>query len=219
MTISVAIGIMTPPNLNRAWRRTFWQVYDNLGLIVLVSLLWLILSFTVILLPVATSSIFYIAYLITQDKPVHIKDFFSCMPRYFLKSTAIIFSFWLLIFNIKFYAQHLGILGLILSGISFWLFIFSVIALIYIFPLITWGKKVWYAYILIFANLKLTLQLLIYLIFSLFLEIILPILGIGILAVFLQNSFLEIISQYNPDMEITEPHRRFRELLQTWDFS
>lgn len=223
------INIMTPhsPNFNRAWRRTFWQVYDNLGLLILSSLLWLVFSFTILLLPIATAAIFYIAYLIALDKPVNIKNYFLCAPKYFFRSALIIFSmcavFLALAFNMKFYIKHFGILGLILSGITFWLFLFSVMALIYIFPLITRDKHIWetlrYSYILVFDNFKITLQLLIYLVFFLFLEIILPIIGIGLLAVFFQNSFLEIISRYNPDMEITEPRRKFRELWRVWDFS
>lgn len=215
------------PNLGRAWRRTFWQVYDNLGLIIAANILWLILAFTILLIPAATASMFYVAYLIVHERSVSIKTFFIGLPKYFLKSTFLLLIicavFLLLIFNMLFYLQHFGITGIILAGISFWLCVFSATAFLYIYPLLSRDKSLWkilrYSYILVLDNPKVTLQLFICLVILLFLEVILPIIAIGVLAVFLQNSFLEIMSRYNPDIEIAEPHRKFRELWRIWDFS
>lgn len=215
------------PSLGRAWRRTFWHVYDNLGLLILTNTLWLIFAFTIILKPAASMALFHVAYLIIKDRPVKISDFFAAFKRYFLKISFLIFILciiWLfLLFNIKFYLQHFGLIGLILSGITFWLLLFSLLGLVYIYPLLCRGHGIWrtvrYSYVLTIDNLRITLFLFFYLLILVFLEILIPILGVAVLTVFMQNAFLEIERRYNPSIEIPEPMRRVGELLRPWKFS
>lgn len=208
-------------NLGRAWRRTFWNVYDNLGMLILANTIWLVLAFTIVLKPAASMAIFYMAYLIASDRPARIKDFFIGFKKYLLKSTLIAFTLciiWLLlIYNIKFYLQHLGITGVILAGISFWLFVFTGMGSIYIYPLLCRGKNIRYTYILVIDNFKTSLILSFYLLILILFEIIVPILGTSTLAIFMQNAFMEIERRYNPDLELKEPRRRFRELLRPWE--
>lgn len=211
------------PSLSRAWRRTFWHVYDNLGLLLIANTVWLVLAFTIVLKPAASMAMFYTAYLIVNNRSVRIKHFFIGLRKYFIKSTFNIFTLcaiWLLlIFNIKFYLGHFGIIGTILAGISFWLLIFSLMSLLYIYPLLCRGKNIKYSFILVIDNFKASSLLLFYSLILMVLELLAPILGIGILAIFIQNAFLEIEKQYNPRLEITEPKRRFREILKPWEFS
>lgn len=212
------------PDFNRALIRTFWQIYDNLGIILLVNTLWLILSATIILIPAATASMFYICRLIIYSKPVKIKDFFSAITKFFINSTALTIIFLLLyfvlLFSIKFYIHSLGIAGLFLSGICFWLFALSLLSSLYAFLLLTSGrnlrKTLFYGYIFVLDNTKTTLKIFIFILIMLLLEILLPIFGMGILVVFMQNIFLEIEKKYNPEVIISLPGRKMKEL---WNLS
>lgn len=215
------------PNLSRAWRRTFWHVYDNLGLLIAINILWLLCSITVIGLPAATTALFYIAYLIVLDKSVKFNNFFVFLLKYFFISTFITLilciGYLFLLFNIRFYLHHFGIIGAIFGGTSFWLFIFFLLILIYIFPLMcrynNFLRILKYCFILTMDNLKTTLILFFTTIVFLGLEIIIPIISLAILAIFIQNAFLEIESRYNSEIEIKEPRRNFREIWKMWNFS
>lgn len=215
------------PSLGRAWHRTFWHIYDNLGLLILTNILWLILAFTIILKPAASMALFHVAYLVINDKPVRAWDFFNGFKKYFLRVTLLIFLLcivWLfLLFNIRFYLNRFGIIGIILSGINFWFFLFSLLGLIYIYPLLCRGHGIWktvrYSYILALDNLKITIILFFYLLILVLCEIVVPILGMAILTVFMQNAFLEVERRYNPSVEIKQPKKSIKELLRPWEFS
>lgn len=215
------------PNLGRAWRRTFWQVYDNLGLFLLVNTLWFLLSITIIGLPTATSALFHVAYLVSLDRPLKLKDFFIFLRKKIFISTFITIllcvTYLFLLFNIRFYLRHFGIIGVTLSGISFWLLIILLMTSTYVFPLqcrySNYRKILKYSFILTLDNLKTTFILFITTGIFLCLEIVLPIISIAILAVFTQNAFLEIESMYNSNLTIIEPRRNFRELWKIWNFS
>lgn len=206
----------------RVWKRTFWQVYDNIGLLFIVTTLWVLFSLTVIFLPSATAALFYIAYLIIQDKPARISGFFKNIYRLFLKSTLLIIIFLglcsLLILNIKFYIKNAGFLGFILAGINFWMLLFAGLSLIYLFPLITRGKTIFdtlkYSFLLTLINFKANLITAVIVIIFLVLEIIIPVIGMGILAVFLQNIFLETEAGYSHEITIESPKRKLKELWQ-----
>jgi hypothetical protein len=215
------------PNINRALKRTFWNVYDNLGLIIGATTIWLLLSLTIILMPAATAALFYIAHKTTLDEPVTINDFLKAMPRFFFQSLLVFTTFCVLsllpLANIKFYTHKFGLAGMFFAGITFWVFFFSSLASIYSFPLLTrnkgYIKTIKYSYILVFANIRFSLLLIVPLFLLIFFEAIIPFIGIGILSVFLQNAFLEIESLYNTDIKINECNRTFREIWRTWDFS
>lgn len=222
------------PNLSRAWRMTFWHVYDNLGLLLLANILWLFFliiplffPITLLLFPTATASLFYISHLIVADKPVKLKCFFSYMIKHFVKNTVLIFMlctiYFFLIFNIKFYLHHFGVLGVILGGISAWLLILLLMALVYTFPLLCKYNNLWkilkYSFILTLDNFKTTFILFITTLILLCLEIAMPIIVMSVLAIFIQNAFLEIESRYNTDLIIKESRRSFREIWKMWDFS
>lgn len=215
------------PSIGRAWRRTFWVTYDHLGLMVILSLIWLICIFTVVLMPAATAALFHIAYLTTYNKQVKLKDFFYTLPKYLIKSTYIVFTFvlfsLLLLLNLRFYLSHFGILGIILAGISFWLLLLVLLMGVYIFPLICLGKgykkTLQYSLLLVLNNLKFSLKFVLSTIILLGLEILLPIISIGLLAIFSQEAFLELQARYDQDIKITEPRRSFKELLKPWEFS
>lgn len=215
------------PNLSRAWRRTFWQVYDNLGLLLAVNILWLLLSITLVGFPTATAALFYISYLIVLDMPVRLKDFFSFLLEKFIISTCIILILvvviFFLFFNIRFYSHHFGITGLILGGISFWLLIFFLLTSLYIFPLLCRYNSLRdilkYSLILNMDNLKTSLILFITTLILLSIGVIIPIISFAVLSVFTQNLFLEIQCRYNPNLAIDDPRRKFKDIWKMWNFS
>lgn len=215
------------PNLGRAWRRTFWTSYDHLGLMVILSLIWLICFFTVILMPAATTSLFRVSYMIIHYKKVKLKDSFCLLIKYFAVSTSVVLTFILLFFllllNIKFYLSHLGIIGIILAGISFWIFILGLLMCIYIFPLMSIGKgykeTFKYSLLLVLNNLKFSLKSIFCLVILLALEVLFPIIGIGIIAIFSQEALIELQARYDPDIIIKDSRRTFKEILKPWEFS
>lgn len=222
--------------MERALRRTFWQVYDNLGLVFIVSVLWIPFSLTLILLPQATAALFYIARQITLDKSVYLKDFFKAMRENFIKNTVVFLSFAILciIFfaDMKFYMKNFGTLGILLAGINFWFLFFSILAFLYALPLLSRTKgytspalskeravvKIFkYSYLLALTNIKTSLILLLFSLVFIFIEIVLPIIGIGMLAVFTQNMLLETEAKYDKKIQIPEHKRKLNELWKVWE--
>jgi hypothetical protein len=215
------------PDLNRALRRTFWHVYENLGFLILATTLWALLSLTVILMPAVTAAIFIASFDISRDLSPAINKYFKAIPKYFLKSLLVFITFSLLvmlpIFSIKFYLHKFGFVGLFFAGISFWFFVFSAFSSMYSFPLLLRGngslKSVKYSYIVFFTNIKFTFLVSIPAIFFLILELFIPFLGIGVYSVFIQNVFLEIEYLYNENMTILEPKYKLKNLWHIWDLS
>lgn len=159
------------------------------------------------------------------DKPVGAKDFFKAMRKYAVKS-AIVFltlALFILLFltNIKICAINFGKLGIILAAMNLWLLLFNLSALLYVFPLLTrdmkYLKTLKYSCFMPLANIRTTIVLAVYSLIFIFLELAAPIISAGILAVFSQNILLEIEAQYNPEIKIAEPQRRFKEIWKVWE--
>lgn len=212
------------PDLNLAWRRTFWALYDNLGLSITLSLLWLFLSCTVILAPSATASLYCIYNSLIRGHRVHIKDFFLIMLRNFIKSTllsaAYLIAIMFIVFNIRFYASHFGILGIFLAGISFWIFIMLFLTGYYIFPLFCLGKKtkeiIKFSLLLALNNIKFTVISALLLSSLSILVVLLPVIGISLLIIFHLECFIGLQAYYDKDIAISVPNRNFRELIHPW---
>lgn len=211
-------------NLNRACRRTFWQFYDNILLLFIINVIWIFFSASIVLMPTATLSLFFISYLIAHGNDVKLKSYFIFIYKLFAKSTVLCLALTLilliLIFNFRFYIQKSGIIGLTLTGFSFWLILFSLLSFQYSFVLACKFnnilKIISYSYIVTFDNLKTSLIIFISLAMLLVLNIILPIIGMSIIALYLQNIFLEIEQKYNKDLQITDPKRNFKEIFKFW---
>jgi len=211
-------------NLNRALRRTFWQSYDNLGLLTIATIFWLLLSLTVVLLPAATVLLFYLAKEITKDITLRVKDFFNFSPKRILNSYAVfltLFSITILLpVNLNFYLRNLHLAGLVLAGIYFWIFILVGFYSLYTLPLLSRDKSYKdifkYSFLIALGNIKSTFYLWILTFIFLFIEIIIPIFGMGLLAVFLQNIFLEFEKLNDPSTEIEEPKRNIKELWENF---
>jgi len=212
--------------LNQIWKRAFWDVYDHLGLIITLSLIWLLCAVTIILAPAATAALFHSAYSIIHNKDTHLRNFFYDIQKYFLKASSTAGSFLIILLafllNTKFYISHMGVIGILLAGITFWLLLLILVMSIYIFPLICIGKGYKdifkYSFLLVMNNLKFSLQFLFFILILLLLEFVLPIIGIGFLALFSQEAFLELQTKYDPDINISESKRSFRELLKPWEY-
>lgn len=213
------------PDLSRAWKRTFWQVYDNLGLIFAATIIWVLFSLTVILFPAVTAALFYIAYQIIIDKPVNIKDFFMAMQRYAFKGTIVACTLagliLLFLININICIKYFGTTGLLLAGINFWFLFFTLFASLYTFPLLTrnmnYLNTLKYSYLLPLVNTKISLFLAIISLLFISLELVIPIISMGILAIFTQNLLLEIEAVHNKSIKIITSRRNLKEIWRVWE--
>ena len=207
--------ISKQPSIARAWKMTFWTTYDNLGLLIALNLIWLLSSLTILLIPAATAGLFVIARLLITEKTAGIKDFFYATFKYLIISTLTVLIFvvffFFFAFNIRFYLDNPRLLGIVLAGINFWLLFICCLMSLYIYPLLTIDKKLLvilrYSFILTTKHIGLLCLL----------AIILPIIGIALLAIFCQNCFLELQHLYQPEQQINKPARSLKELWRPWE--
>ena len=119
--------------------KSFWLFFDNMGLFLVASFFWVLLSFPLVTCPAATASIIFLADELSFGKEMHIKDFFRAFKKYFLRSTggaifmAVIIALSAL--GLIFYSSRLGLTGRIIAIIMGVVIILSNIGLVYIFPL------------------------------------------------------------------------------------
>ena len=210
-----------PPDLNRAWKRTFWNVYDNLGILFAINMIWLLGAVTIILIPPLTAAVFKTARTISEETAdASIRLFFGSMREYFFKSlsvsAAILLILSIMFFNMRFYSSNLGLAGIALAGIFFWIIVFLIITSMYVFPFLVqntgWMDIFKKSFLFAAGNLKTSLLIFISCVFLAMLTALFPIIGISLGAVFLQNAFLEITAAYNPDIKIIIPARNLKDL-------
>ena len=209
------------------WKRTFWTCYDHFGLIITISILWLFCSFTIILIPPVTASIFHVAYLLINKNQVKLSIFFYGILKYFFKSILItlffVFCFLLIFSNIQFYFFHFDMLGMILAGLSFWIFIFLILTSMYVFPLIildySYKNIIKYSFLISATNTIFTLKFVFFTALLIILGIILPFIGVGFLAVLSQEMLRELQAKYNNEIIVDNPNRSLKELLKPWDYT
>ncbi len=130
------------PSLSAALKKTFWNVYDHLGKLVLLSFLSFLLVFTVIGLPFAVAGLFGLATEIADYKPVSVRGFFRYGVQGYvlaLKLTALfVFGTVVLASNILFHLQNkLGLPALSMGMliVTAWLSLLFLAWSFYLFPL------------------------------------------------------------------------------------
>lgn len=140
-------------------RNSFWDIYDSIGMMALVSLIWFLPLFSflffsfhhafipsilsILFLGATTAGILEITYSRMIGKNPSIKDFLAGIEKGAHK-VLVFWAIYFLIFvpvsfSIGFYLrryQTWGVFSLLLSGIGFWLLAFLTMAQIYGLPLI-----------------------------------------------------------------------------------
>ena len=214
------------PLLSRAIQRTLWTTYDNLTIFIVLSLIWIIASFTIFLIPATTAALFVYTKKKSLNEKVKLKDLISFARKYFFQSTILSFLHMLitvlLIFNTFFYLMRMGTIGFLLGAVSFWILIFIIAIGIHIFPLIILDKKISYiiknSILLTLSHLSYTLRGVLFLLPILGLTIVFPILGISMGILFINNFFFELQAVYNQDLTVPESNRSIKELIKPWEF-
>ncbi len=77
---------MNPSPIILIIKKSFWIIYDHLGMLVLLNLIWWVAAFLIIPLPPVTAAIFVITNKMANYKPVDWRDFSAGFSRYFGRS-------------------------------------------------------------------------------------------------------------------------------------
>lgn len=125
-----------------------WHTYDNLGLLVLANLLWLILCLPVVTAPGATAALFGLAKKIADGEPAGLRDLANGFRRYFAPATkvgaftlAVLFMIWV---NVDFYSHLAGratLPGMLLAAVMIWSAGFLLLMHVHIYPLVVAGER------------------------------------------------------------------------------
>jgi len=213
-------------------KKSFWDFYDNLGVALLVNIVWLVLSLPIITLPFTFIGLFGVSYKIAKRDKVLLRDFFSSIKRLFKAGIFLeilfLFLFWLPFFNIVVIAPAMGkgegLLVLLFS--VFFLALFTLVSL-YFFPLLLadngFTNSFKYAIFFVRDNARFTILLLMQIFVLLFVFIIS---GFGIIllsgivvTIFLQNVLQELVAKYKQDqvVDYSEYEKRsLREIFLFW---
>lgn len=134
------------PKIRTAFTFTFWDVFDQLGFWIAVNFFWFLSLFTIVLAPVTQIGLLAQQQKIIDQKPLSVRGFFEDCRRYWKKGLALgailFFLIGMGIFNILFYSEHLGVLGLFLIFVSFLILIFILGVFFFASPLVVLGHNV-----------------------------------------------------------------------------
>ncbi len=133
--------------LRPTFKRFVWHTYDNLWLLVVANLLWLLLCLPVVTAPAATAGLFNLARKIADGGPATLRDFFDGFRGHFLPAIkvgtftlALASLVWI---NIDFYSHLQGwatIPGMLLAAVMVWASAFLLLMHAHIHPLIAHGE-------------------------------------------------------------------------------
>lgn len=117
----------------------FWLFFDNLGLFLILSLIWFVLCLFIIPVPAATAALIYMSDRISFGESVRVKDFFGAFKKYFLPSNLafliLAFISFLSLIGFLFYGFRFGLPGKVVAAFMGCIFIINMIASLYVFPL------------------------------------------------------------------------------------
>lgn len=211
-------------SLRAPLRRTFWNTYDNLLLVIGLSLLWIVGVVVVPLLPVISYVLFLYAEGFIFEKRLNLKEILRRVRQDIIKVYVIFFlliiGLLIIRFNLLFYAIYSGLVGKFLFGISFWIFVYFIASSLFVYPALVFGMSVKEA---IRFSVKVpcvyplfVFKVMVWALVFMIVEFFLPIMGVGILCIFLENSFYELLSKTHPEIIFPADHRGFRDLIFPW---
>lgn len=222
-------------------KKWFWNVYDYLGTLILLNVLWLICALPIVTLPASMAGLFRVTTRIAAYEEVGIRDFFIGMRQGFGRMWLVCgvygVVFGLLSVNILFYTNLIVSwpwTGAILGGALIWLAAFVAVTGFYSFPLAAQTnepiRRVFRdAVYLVLDNPRASVGLLLVIGSVLFVSLVtgagIVLGGISAIGVLCSTGFREIYRRYGTkgtaletdsaqDME--EP-RNWRDLLRPWE--
>ena len=226
--------------LGQITKKAFWNTYDHLGRLLLMNFLAVILSLTLVGIPLAAIGLYASARKIANYEDVEMKDFWQHWSNYWkagvLLLLILIIAFVILMANLKFYLDLLenkgpsGAVGIVLSlifGLMVWFFLFFCMVALYVYPVLiaTAGSvktTLQNSFFLMMDNLKASIYLfvnsLIWLALGFFSGgLIILCLSFSVIAVISSTVVRELLKQYQesePDEE--EEVRGFSDLIKPW---
>ncbi|MDD5644434.1 MAG: DUF624 domain-containing protein [bacterium] len=119
--------------------KSFWLFFDNMGLFLILSLAWFAVSLFIIPLPAATAALIYVTDKLSFGGSAGIKDFFKAFKKYFWAANTVFlaaaFICFLSLIGFGFYCVRFALFGKIVAALMGGVFIVTIFALVYIFPL------------------------------------------------------------------------------------
>lgn len=123
------------------FKRSWTFVYEHMGNVFMMSALWLFSALTVVLIPVATATVYFIVSRLLAKEDVSFKDAIVAVRRFFWRSEALGLLLAalvaILVVDISFFATvPENALVRSVSGLMFWPLVFIVLASNYVIPLL-----------------------------------------------------------------------------------
>ena len=220
--------------LRPAFKRSIWNTYDHIGLLVLANLVWLALCLPVVTAPAATAGLFHLAARISRGEKVVVRNIFEGFRTHFMPALKLglfdLVALLVLWVNVDFYS-HLGgpvsIPGMVLAGAMIWLGVFVLLMHAHLYPLLVDGESSFRQ--LIRKSALLTLDNLLYTVGitlqALSLTVLCVITGAGlvlingsVVAVLLVAGHQELRRKYHSWEEGPDPETRsWRDLWRPWE--
>ncbi len=222
--------------LYTAFKRFFWMTYDNIGLMILANLTWLVLSLGVVTAPAATAGLASLAAGIAAGREVSLRTILRGFREHFVPALkigvfdlAVVIVLWV---NVDFYS-HLGgraaVFGFLFAGLLIWGAAFWLLLHIHIYPLMVDGERSFRrllrtSALLTLDNLSITIGLALQ---SLMLIMLCILTGVGIIALLSAMLSLlhatgqrELLRKYRDDIPEDVPETRtWRQLWRPWETS
>lgn len=223
------------------YRKWFWNVYDYLGTLMLLNVLWLVCALPIVTLPGCMAGLFRVTTRIAAYEEVGIKDYFIGMRQGFGRMWVVCgvygIVFGLLGVNILFYTNLIATwpwTGAILGGALIWVAAFVAVTGFYCFPLATQSREPILrifrdAVYLVLDNPRASVGLLVAAIIVLGVSLVtgagIVLGGISAVGVLCSTGFREIGKRYDPvgtglttdsTLDMEEP-RNWRDLLRPWE--
>jgi uncharacterized membrane protein YesL len=219
-----------------AFRKALWCVYDHLGLLIVLNLIWLALLVPVVTAPAATAALFDTARRMAHRESVGVRQYFRSFRSLFLPalfvglfSGVIGFLLWL---GIDFYSHLGGTMrypGFLLAALLVWLGVLVALLHAHLLPVLTHGERrllpvLRTAALLTLDNLAFTVGILVQ---TLALTALCILTGAGLFlvagslqAVLLTSGHRELLRKYrpeDPDLQDDPETRTWRDLWRPWE--
>ncbi len=219
-----------------AFRTALWRVYDHLGLLIVLNLIWLVLLVPVVTAPAATAALFDVARRLARRETVSAATYFRSFRRLFPSALILglfsAFTAFVLWIAVDFYSHLGGAMrypGFLLAALLVWLGVFVALMHAHLFPVLVHGDRrlpvvLKKSALLTLDNLAFSLGILVQTAALAALCVVtgagLVLIGGSLVAVLLVSGHRELLRKYRPDdpsLEEVKETRTWRDLWRPWE--
>ncbi|MDP8262623.1 MAG: hypothetical protein P9M13_04905 [Candidatus Ancaeobacter aquaticus] len=207
------------PSAKNALRNSFWLVFDNIGILIVFNLIFLLSSSLLITIPLSCGAIFHVTQKIIENKETTLADYYRGILLYGIRFSltygAYILIIILCLINIMFYTHFDSLLSLVLLGWTILFLLTGLLMALYISTLILTTKNIFSvlktSFVFLATNLIFSLKifLLLALLTTAFLLTLAPFFFIlfSFVAMFLNCAYIEVTTRYT-GKKLTYAHNR-----------